>query len=90
MTIDLGDRPRRTAPIPTRVSEDGSVMVNHHQQVMQLNSTATALWSLCDGETSVSEIITAATSLFSSPTSRIESEILAVLDELRLQELIEC
>jgi hypothetical protein len=57
---------------------------------MQLNSTATALWSLCDGETSVSEIITAATSLFSSPSSRIECEILAVLEELRLQELIEC
>jgi hypothetical protein len=61
-------------------SEAGAVVV--------LNPTAAALWELLDGQTTVDELVSAATSLFSGSPEDIRRDIEATLGAMREQQLL--
>lgn len=68
---------------------DGSVTVRVGSgELVELNATAAALWALCDGQTSVAEMVIAATTMFHASNDTIERDVLRTLDELEHQELI--
>lgn len=47
-----------------------------------LNSTALALWELCDGETTAEEMTVAAMALFDADARTVEHDIASTLDSL--------
>lgn len=91
MTIALHEKPLQSRHVSLRARRpDGSVTVaTPHGDVVELNQTAAALWSLCDGQTSVQEIVIAATSLFEGPPESIRLDIVTILDELQHMGLLD-
>lgn len=90
MPITPDGSPTRTeASAVRRNDDDGAVTVRTPSgELVELNSTAAALWDLCDGGTTVREIIDAATTLFAGSPGSIERDIVATLDRLEDQGLI--
>lgn len=81
------DRPRHTPGVTLQVGPDGAQLVDPDgRKLHQLNGTALALWEVCDGETTVAEMIAAAGSLFGSEeVLRADIErALAVFAEVQL------
>jgi coenzyme PQQ synthesis protein D (PqqD) len=54
-----------------------------------LNPTARALWEVCDGHTTVEEMVWAVRQLFDVDPTQAETDVNAVLDQLENLELIE-
>ena len=90
MSITPDERPRRPDETIVRLKRsDGSLTVRTPAgEVVELNSTAAALWALCDGQTSVQEIVGAATTFFAGSPESIEADILATLATLEDQGLL--
>ena len=57
--------PRRTPDVAVERTEDGAVLRLPGEPPVSLNPTALALWELCDGSTTVDEMIYAVCALFS-------------------------
>lgn len=77
------DRPLRAATRETlRVSGGSTVLVTLDGTDHVLNGTAVALWELCDGTTTVDEMIVAVTELFGLPAQRSRTEVVAALGAL--------
>lgn len=90
MTIDPDAMPRRPRDTVVHLQNpDGSMTVQTPVgELVELNSTAAALWALCDGQTSVREIVGAATTFFAGPADTIEHDILATLQQLERQGML--
>lgn len=90
MTIDPDARPRQPDAIVVQSQDaDGSMTVRTPLgELVELNSTAAALWALCDGQTSVREIVGAATTFFAGPADTIEQDIVATLEQLEHQGML--
>jgi hypothetical protein len=72
-----------------RQSGDETVLVDgERERVHVLNETALALWELCDGETTVEEMVMAATGLFDADRDRLQRDVLDALQAMRDRELI--
>jgi len=84
----MDDRPRRSEYESTRGADGTMTVTTPAGTVVSLNAVAAAIWELCDGSTSVSEIVEAATTLFSGSPEEIERDIVAALDDLQGQRLI--
>ncbi len=70
VSIGMEDLLTRTDAQANR-GPDGSLRLSGDTgEVVELSATAAALWALCDGETTVGEIVTAATTLFGGPPPR--------------------
>lgn len=57
-------------------------------RVYELNDTAFALWELCDGETSVREMVQAVDDLFAGPSEDLARDVLSALEELASDGLL--
>ena len=92
MTIALDVTPRPAAGVTrSGAAEDGSLTLGRADgELVVLNDTASALWALCDGQTTVAEIVRAATHLFGASESTIEADIRNALEDLRQRNLIVC
>jgi hypothetical protein len=87
--VTLGSRPRRTAGVLVqRKRDDLAVLTRPAGGTFELNDTALALWELCDGSTTVHEMVTAAEELFAAPQVSLQCEVLAALAELAGDGLI--
>jgi len=80
MTEELPTRPRRSADRPSARSRTGAVVAPG----VALNPTALALWELCDGSTSIEEMVSAVAELFALPTGQarrdVETALLQMLE----------
>ena len=89
MTIEAASVPRRAELIV--VHHDGEmveVVVERSHDTFVLNDTAFALWELCDGQTTVQEMVDAVTLLFAAPGDQLQRDVTAALDHLLLAGLI--
>jgi Coenzyme PQQ synthesis protein D (PqqD) len=86
----LSSRPCRKAGIQRRTADGGTVLVDPAAKVEHvLNDTALALWELCDGDTTVEEMVVAAIGLFDAQGGRLEQDVLRALDAMTDQGLLE-
>ena len=86
----LASRPCRRPGLQRLTSDGATVLVDPGARVEHvLNDTALALWELCDGETTVEEMVVAATGLFDAQGGRLEQDVLAALDAMVDQGLLE-
>jgi hypothetical protein len=88
MTIEAGETPLRRGTAAAH-DPDGSLRVTSDSgAVVVLNPTAAALWELLDGQTTVDEVVTAATSLFAASGDDIRDDIVTIIAEMRVQKLV--
>jgi pyrroloquinoline quinone biosynthesis protein D len=89
-TTSLSSRPRRRAGLQLRVSGDEAALLDPTSDAVHvLNDTALALWELCDGETSVEEMVVAAVGLFDADEGRLEQDVLDALDAMAHRGLLD-
>ena len=87
--LTTSSRPVRGSGLWVRQSRDETVLVDsEHDRVHVLNETALALWELCDGETTIEEMVTAATGLFDAEHDRLRRDVLDALQAMCDRELI--
>ena len=90
MTTEVrGKRPLRRTEVWLRQADDENVVVDRATGgVHVLNSTAFALWILCDGETEPAEVINAVCELTSLPKEVVEEDVLRTFEDLERAQLI--
>jgi hypothetical protein len=59
-----------------------------HQAAHILNPTAEALWALCDGDTTVEEMVDAIVGLFDADEGRVRRDVLEAVDEMADKNLL--
>lgn len=73
--------------------EEGSNAVledRSNQQLHRLNPTALAIWELCDGDTTVPEMVAAVSDLFAAASvEQLQRDVVGVLRQLTTAGLVE-
>ena len=88
--ISPESRPTRHEDLWLRESGDETVLLDkEHDRMHVLNETALALWQLCDGETTVEEMVTAAAGLFDADRARLQSDVIIALNDMHDRHLID-
>jgi hypothetical protein len=88
MIIEPGTRFQRLGSASGHEA-DGSLRVTAVDgALIVLNPTAAALWELLDGQTTVDEVVTAATALFAGSPQTIRDDIFSTLEELGSRSLL--
>lgn len=77
------DRPCRRDGVRVEVDEAGSALVRGTTQLATLNDPALAVWELCDGRTTVEEIVTAIGVLFDADPATLQRDVAATLGRFR-------
>ena len=81
MTVLTERRPLRRSDVWLRQSEDENVIYDPAtSEVHMLNSTALAIWVLCDGQTTVAEMIQAVCELSGLPEDVVREDLESILD----------
>ena len=81
--------PRRVAEIVEREIEDDIVLYDPRSDATHiLNTTAAAVWWLCDGDLSPAEITDEVARFFEQDQENVTPDVARVLDEFRAQRLI--
>ncbi len=87
--VTISSRPVRGANLWVRQSGDETVLVDGaNDRVHMLNETALALWELCDGETTVEEMVTAASRLFDADRDQLQRDVLAALTSMEQRDIL--
>lgn len=77
-----GRVPRRREHVRLEHHHADSVLIVEPDQALTLNSTALALWELCDGSTTVAEMVNALDLFFDAERAEIDNAVVETLDEL--------
>jgi hypothetical protein len=85
--LALTDRPRRGAFNTVSESPDGMV-VGIESASIRLNATAFALWELCDGNTSVAEMVLAVCQLFDIGAGQASHDVTESISQMREAGLV--
>jgi hypothetical protein len=88
--LTLTSRPSRADGLTVvQDVEDSAVLVaTPERPAYRLNDTALALWELCDGSTSVAEMVGAASVVFAADPTNLQRDVLDALQELLHDGLI--
>ena len=83
MPTDIRDRvPARRDGVWLRTTEDDVALLSTEgDRIVVLNDTALALWELCDGRTTVGEILSAIDELFAVDPEQAAWEVTEALEE---------
>ncbi len=75
--------PKRREDLVDRVVDDERVLLDSEKNLIhKLNMTASVIWDLCDGATSVDEIATRVGADFGTPREEIEADVRALIEQL--------
>lgn len=74
--------PRRRDHVRLEHHRADSVLIIEPDRALTLNSTALALWELCDGSTTVTEMVNALDLFFDAGRTEIDAAVLDALHEL--------
>jgi len=90
MPLDSTRKPLRRHDLSVSESEGVFHVVDQSgTPLFRLNDTARALWDVCDGETSIDEIISAAGQLFAAPTPVLRADVIQGIEEFYAMGLLE-
>lgn len=74
--------PRRHPAARLTQQGDDSILVGEDGRALILNTTALALWELCDGITTIVEMVNALNLFFDADQQVIHDDVVAALDDL--------
>ncbi len=82
--ISMRERPRRVTGWALRRFQDGAVVSGGHaSDMVAMNPTALALWELCDGATTVGEMVDAVYDLFGISPDQARRDVEAAVVQMR-------
>lgn len=82
--------PKRRADVTTRdVNGETLILDRKHEEVHQLNNTASYVWQRCDGKTSVAEIARSMAHDFCIQPADVEADVAVLIDQLSVLRLLE-
>lgn len=88
--MNMGMFPRQRTDITAReVDGDFLILDRKHNELHQLNSTASYVWQRCDGKTSVSEIAQAMVQEFGAEPAGVEKDVAALIAQFTALHLLE-
>ena len=83
-TVTYDDRPRRVSGGTVREAEETRIVQQAEPAVqVALNPTAFALWQLCDGCTTVAEMVEAVYDLFDVTPDQAERDVFGGIEQMR-------
>ena len=85
--LALSARPRR-GPFNVVSETQVGIVLQRESTTVKLNETAFALWELCDGETSVAEMVLAVCQLFDIEVGRASQDVTQSIEQMREAGLI--
>lgn len=90
-TASLDAAPRHADGTTLREDAEGAHWLAgpHAPDEYLLNTTAFALWELCDGETTGAEMVLAVCALFGAEPAQIRHDVTTVLSELSRARLLD-
>ena len=90
MTVRVGERrPLRSEHVLLRQEGDRGMAIDPRaESVHVMNATAVAIWVLCDGETTPSEMVVAICDLSKLPYEVVEEDVLSILGRFEDANLI--
>jgi hypothetical protein len=65
--------------VELRRDDTGGILIDNARRQHHLNNTAVALWELCDGATTVDEMVEAIAMLFTDNTENVVGDVDATL-----------
>jgi len=80
--------PRRLEELEAHAHGDGALLQPHDANPVAMNPTAAALWELCDGQTTVDEMVIAVCRLFSVNEAQAITDVQSALVEMQTRGLI--
>ena len=90
MPLDSTRKPQRRHDLSVHESEGAFHVVDPGgTPLFRLNDTARALWDVCDGETSIDEMIDAAGQLFAAPSPVLRADVISAIEEFYAMGLLE-
>jgi len=82
--------PKRRADITTRdVNGETLILDRKHEEVHQLNNTASYVWQRCDGKTSVAEIALSMAHDFCAEPGDVEQDVAGLITQFSALRLLE-
>lgn len=81
--------PRQLTGTTLEIDDGVSTVVGRKGDRFVLNSTALALWELCDGETTTDEMVLAICQLFDASETVIVADVQGALAEFERHQLVE-
>lgn len=82
--------PKKCSGIISRVIEGETIVLNQRLgQVHQLNATATYVWQLCDGHTTIEQIVELVSREYGVPAGEIGEDVANIIAEFAVKELVE-
>jgi coenzyme PQQ synthesis protein D (PqqD) len=83
MTTGTAAMPRREVGVHLDTSAGANILVSESgEEMLLLNETALALWELCDGQTTLGEMVTAITDFFAAEPVVIHRDVEGALQQL--------
>lgn len=88
---DAPDRmPRGRTDVDEEVLDGEAVVYDPRTGALHhLNATATAVWGLCDGETTVADAVRELADAFAAPAEQVRADVAALLGDLAERGLLE-
>jgi len=82
--------PKRRADVITRdVKGETLILDRKHEEVHQLNNTASYIWQRCDGKTSVAEIARSMAHDFCAEPGDVEQDVAGLIAQFSALRLLE-
>src|SRR6266850_7148266 len=89
-SMPLSARPKISARARLQTDKiSGKPVLLYPEGVLMLNPTGHAIVSLCDGQATVSELISALAARYQEASEKISAEVTGYLDRLRERNLLE-
>ncbi len=89
MSTDLRQLPARRPDVSLQDDGDDTVLVTPSGTTYVLNPTARAIWELCDGTTTIDELVTAIAEVFAVDRATATHDVTATIDQFRAAGLVE-
>ena len=90
MSLSASHRPsRRAGASAARLGADFVLLDAEGRMLRGLNATAARVWELMDGRLTAAEIAARVAEEFSAPEARVVEDVLAFLEQLSAQGLLE-
>lgn len=82
--------PKRRADVTTRDTNGETLVLDRkHEEVHQLNRTASYVWHLCDGQASVAEIAVSMAREFGKEPGEVEHDVAELIRQFSALRLLE-
>ena len=82
--------PKRRVDVTTRdVNGETLILDRKHEEVHQLNNTASYVWQRCDGKTSVAEIVLSMAHDFGAEPADVERDVAGLIAQFSVLHLLE-